>query len=219
MLGADDEERESGSGSIGFVTNERRLMRNLLLLSFSSSIALGIVYTWLSLDRYFYGPWTFLALSAAYLVGALSVYYAQACVTCYGPNKVLAISVASVVMFTLVHYTQSFVLFQLGLLLFALCLGPFYAAQLNFISHFTSRLVYLTQTVRRQQEERYQRLFHLILFCPSHIVGHLVYVLLYFLHQQFGSSESLPSSFPPHSLPRHVGSPTTTNHHGNYYIQ
>lgn len=161
-----------------FVSSERRLMRNLLLLSLTSSITLGVVFTLLSLDRYFFGPWTFLALSAAFLIGALSVYYAQAAVTRFGPNLVLAAATCSILIYVLVHFTSSFLLFQLAAILLATCFGPFYAAQLQFISHFTSRLVHLTVSVKRYTEERTHRLLHLLLFCPSHIVGHLVFVLL-----------------------------------------
>lgn len=161
-----------------FVSSERRLMRNLLLLSLTSSVTLGVVFTLLSLDRYFFGPWTFLALSAAFLIGALSVYYAQAAVTRFGPNLVLAAATCSIVVYVLVHFTSSFLLFQLAAILLATAFGPFYAAQLQFISHFTSRLVHLTASVKRYTEERSHRLLHLLLFCPSHIVGHLVFVLL-----------------------------------------
>lgn len=168
----------SAQAADGFVQTERRLTRNLLLLSFTSSIALGVVYTLISLDRYFFGPWTFLGLSAAFLIGALSVYYAQACVTRLGPNLVLALATCSIILFVLVHFSSSFMLFQLGAIGLALCLGPFYAAQLEFVSHFTSRLVHLTVSIKRHHEERSHRLLHLLLFCPSHIVGHLVFVLL-----------------------------------------
>lgn len=166
----------------GFVQTERSLIQNLLLLSTTSSVALGIVYTLISLDRYFFGPWTFLGLSAAFLISALSVYYAQACVIRFGPNRVLAVSAFAILLFVLVHFSTSFLLFQAGLIVFALCVGPFYAAQLDFISCFVSRLVHLTPTIKRCQEERYQRLLHLLLFCPSHIVGHVVYILLYTIY-------------------------------------
>ena len=171
-----------GPQSDGFVQTERRLTHNLMLLSLTSSIALGVVYTLVSLDRYFFGPWTFLGLSAAFLIGALSVYYAQACVTRFGPNRVLAIATCSIIVYVLVHFSSSFVLFQLGVILLALCLGPFYAAQLEFISHFTSRLVHLTASIKRHQEERSHRLLHLLIFCPSHIVSgkQIILSLCYF---------------------------------------
>lgn len=180
-----------------FVSSERRLMRNLLLLSLTSSITLGVVFTLLSLDRYFFGPWTFLALSAAFLIGALSVYYAQAAVTRFGPNLVLAAATCSILVYVLVHFTSSFLLFQLATILLATCFGPFYAAQLQFISHFTSRLVHLTVSVKRYTEERTHRLLHLLLFCPSHIVGHLVFVLL---SLAYGRLSMTPSDQPEKSL-------------------
>lgn len=183
----------------GFVQTERTLIQNLLLLSITSSVALGIVYTLISLDRYFFGPWTFLGLSAAFLISALSVYYAQACVTRLGPNRVLALSASAILIFVLVHFSSSFLLFQFGIILFALCVGPFYAAQLDFISCFVSRLVHLTPTIKRYQEERYQRLLHLLLFCPSHIVGHLVYILLYTIYVRSSSNKQYPPDKSPNS--------------------
>lgn len=173
-----------------FVSSERRLMRNLLLLSLTSSVTLGVVFTLLSLDRYFFGPWTFLALSAAFLIGALSVYYAQAAVTRFGPNLVLAAATCAIIVYVLVHFTSSFLLFQLATILLATAFGPFYAAQLQFISHFTSRLVHLTASVKRYTEERSHRLLHLLLFCPSHIVGHLVFVLLSLAYGRLSISSS-----------------------------
>ena len=171
----------------GFVQTERNMIHNLLLLSLTSSIVLGVAYSLVSLDRFYFGPWTFLSLSAAFLFSALSVFYAQACVTRFGPNNVLTLATCSIIFYVLVHLFSNFVLFQLGAIVMALFLGPFYCAQLEFISNFSSRLVHLTPAIKRHQEKRSHRLLHLLLFCPSHIVGHFIFVVLSILFTRMSS--------------------------------
>ncbi|KAJ6216373.1 hypothetical protein RDWZM_007530 [Blomia tropicalis] len=198
-------------GMEGFVQSERRLQYNMLLLSLTSSIALGVVYTLISLDRYFYGRWTFLTLSAAFLFGALSVYYAQACVTRFGPNRVLGLATCAIIFYVLVHFSSNLILYQLGLIILAIWFGPFYAAQLEFIGYFSSRLIHLTKSIKRRHEERSHRLLHLLLFCPSHIVGHLIFVIIAALYGQTSSMNDNKNEriqrvhYHHQSIPQHIG--------------
>ena len=199
------------NGGSGFVQSERRLQYNMLLLSLTSSIALGVVYTLISLDRYFYGRWTFLTLSAAFLFGALSVYYAQACVTRFGPNRVLGLATCAIIFYVLVHFSSNLILYQLGIIILAIWFGPFYAAQLEFIGYFSSRLIHLTKSIKRRHEERSHRLLHLLLFCPSHIVGHLIFVIIAALYGQTSSMNDNKNEriqrvhYHHQSIPQHIG--------------
>ncbi|KAH7639997.1 hypothetical protein HUG17_4030 [Dermatophagoides farinae] len=151
----------------GFVGIELRLMRNLIILSFTSTMILGILQNLLTIDRYQYGQWTYIGFAIGFMFSALSVYYAQAFVQRFGPKRTLIISTVAIILFIFIHYFHNFILFQMAIILFTIFIGPFYAAQLEFISKFMSNLVHLTQTIKRYQEERYQRLLHQLLFCPS----------------------------------------------------
>ncbi|KAH9493330.1 hypothetical protein DERF_014085 [Dermatophagoides farinae] len=177
----------------GFVGIELRLMRNLIILSFTSTMILGILQNLLTIDRYQYGQWTYIGFAIGFMFSALSVYYAQAFVQRFGPKRTLIISTVAIILFIFIHYFHNFILFQMAIILFTIFIGPFYAAQLEFISKFMSNLVHLTQTIKRYQEERYQRLLHQLLFCPSLIVGHLIYVIVFASYSSSSSSSKSSS--------------------------
>lgn len=179
----------------GFVKHERQATRSLIVHTLTCGIALSTVNAWIVLDRYQYGPWTYLTLSLACLASALSVYYAQAVVVKLGVARVLILSLVSMLFYTIVHFSSSILLYQLGVIVMALFLGPFYAIHYILVSSFTSTLVFLTSTIKRSQEERYARLFHTLLLCPSLIVGYAFHTLVF-----IGVKASRHSS-DVHSLP------------------
>ncbi|UXI14822.1 tRNA guanine-N7-methyltransferase [Sarcoptes scabiei] len=177
------------------VSNHLDQNRFLILLTAITSLLFGLVHCLITIDRYIYGPWTFIGLAFAFMLSAFSIYWAQALVQQFGPNRIITFSMITVLILVLGHYFSNFVLYQIGLQLFASFIGPYYAAQLEISSIFIINLIYyMTPTMKRYHEERYQRLLHLLLSSPTRIFGHLVYVIMFMIISSYTKSSSRSAS-------------------------
>ena len=193
-----------GNSNNSFVANERRLMRSLVILSVTSALSLGIYNNLVVFSRFFWGPWTYLILSGSALTSSLSVYYAKCCVVQWGSRRVILASHISILALVLVHFSQSILFFTVSILAFSCISGPFFLAQLDFVQSFTVRLVHLSNVVRRRQQEQHQKLLHLLLNSPSHIVGHALFVCLAWATSSSSSSSSTSNRLNLHSDHRNL---------------
>ncbi|XP_075676972.1 uncharacterized protein LOC113795245 [Dermatophagoides pteronyssinus] len=189
---ANNNEESDDNNSFVHYSNSINLYRNLLILTFLSSILFGILQNLFTIDHYIYhySEWTTISLAIGFMFNALSVYYAQIFVEYFGLYCTILFTIISIILFIFIHYfINNFHLFQSTIILMSLLIGPFYSAQLEFLSKFLSNLT-LTTTIKHYRNEHYQRIFHLILFCPSFIVGHLIYVIIFALNTSSSSSTS-----------------------------
>ncbi|OTF80563.1 hypothetical protein BLA29_010022, partial [Euroglyphus maynei] len=135
-------------------TNDNKMESySILLSSIPYTVVLAILENLITIDRYIYGEWTYIAFAIGFMSSAFSVYYAQQFVRRFGVKCTLTMSTMALMLLIMIHYSRHFLSFQMAIILFAFSLGPFYAAQLQLLSNL-----------------------HQLLFSPSPVVGHFIYL-------------------------------------------
>ncbi|KAH9422338.1 hypothetical protein DERP_003013 [Dermatophagoides pteronyssinus] len=156
---ANNNEESDDNNSFVHYSNSINLYRNLLILTFLSSILFGILQNLFTIDHYIYhySEWTTISLAIGFMFNALSVYYAQIFVEYFGLYCTILFTIISIILFIFIHYfINNFHLFQSTIILMSLLIGPFYSAQLEFLSKFLSNLT-LTTTIKHYRNEHYQQ--------------------------------------------------------------